>query len=79
MQDFPEGWPYVGQGVNGWPEYGWWQKWYPNQDFGLTYIKEGMQDGATNVSVANATAAPLKKPGSPAGRTNRSELQEPRS
>lgn len=37
----PEGWPFEGQGEKEWPKYGWWQGWYPDEDFGLEYIKDG--------------------------------------
>lgn len=34
----PAGWPYTGQGTNGYPKYGWWQKTYPNETWGLEFM-----------------------------------------
>ena len=38
----PKGWPYDGQGTNGYPIYGWWQRAYPGEEWGLGYIAQGM-------------------------------------
>jgi len=54
----PQGWPYNGQGTNGYPVYGWWQKVYPGEDFDLAYIAAGMNETTTipEVSVSHEGA-----------------------
>lgn len=42
LAKMPEGWPMRGQGTDGYPRYGWWKQWYPEEEWGLEYIRDNM-------------------------------------
>lgn len=48
----PKGWPFEGQGTHGYPKYGWWKEWYPEEEWGLEYIRDAMVNGSAGVAEA---------------------------